>query len=70
MFRDWQGKKVRPIDNLSEFNVNAAFGTHEKVNLNGIDQVVSWTKAWSEGVVDGEVEATRDGRVASLDHEA
>ena len=45
-----QGEKIRPIDNFSEFSVNAAFGSYEKVNLKGLDQVVAWSKAWAESV--------------------
>ena len=46
-----QGEKVRPIDDFSQYLINSAFGTQEKVLMLGLDQVVSWTRAWagSEG---------------------
>ena len=45
-FGTQQGEKIRPIDNFSEFQVNAAFGTEERIHLLSVDHVVAWTKAW------------------------
>ena len=56
-----QGNKIRPIDNFSEFYVNAAFGSETKVGMIGIDHVVSWSRAWLEAVKD-------DGSVDILDN--
>ena len=38
---------MRPIDDFSLYRTNAAFGTQEKVLMLGIDQVVSWSRAWA-----------------------
>ena len=46
-----QGSKVRPIDNFSEFGINDAFGSCEKVLMLNLDHVVGWAKAWS-GIAD------------------
>lgn len=40
-----QGAKIRPIDDFSEFSINQAFGTQEKVEMVGLDQVVGWARA-------------------------
>ena len=40
-----QGPKLRPIDDYSEFNVNAAFTSTEKLTLVSVDSIVSWTRA-------------------------
>jgi len=48
-----QGEKLRPIDDFSEFGVNAAFGASEKVLMKNLDQVVAWSRAWAEGVASG-----------------
>ena len=45
-----QNGKVRPIDDFSEFGINDAFGSEEKISMKGIDQIVAWTKAWSESL--------------------
>jgi hypothetical protein len=44
-----QGGKVRAIDDFSEFLVNHAFGSQEKVLLKGVDQIVMWARAIKEG---------------------
>ena len=41
-----QGHKVRNIDDLSEFSVNQCYGPGEKLDLGGIDEVVSLAAAW------------------------
>ena len=41
-----QNDKVRPIDNFSEHLVNQCFGAEEKIAMMGVDQVVSWARAW------------------------
>ena len=48
-----QGQKLRPIDDFSEFGVNAAFGASEKVQMKNLDQVVAWSRAWVEGFSSG-----------------
>ena len=48
-----QGEKIRPVDDFSRYRTNAAFGTKEKVLMLGLDQVVSWSRAWT-GSVDAE----------------
>ena len=57
-----QNGKLRPIDDFSEFMVNACFGACEKVSLLGMDQIISWTRArldaWSD-----------DGRLDLVDTE-
>ncbi len=55
-----QSGRLRPIDDFSEFGVNAAFGAQEKIQMKGVDQIVSWTKAWAQS------ECER-GRVQVLD---
>ena len=47
-----QGIKIRPVDDFSQFGVNAAFGTAEKISMLGVDQVVGWAKAWCESTSD------------------
>ena len=47
-----QSEKIRPIDDFSEFSVNAAFGTQEKAPLKSIVQVIAWTRAKVEAVDD------------------
>ena len=41
-----QGAKVRNIDDLSEFAVNQCYGPGEKLDLGGVDEVVSLAAAW------------------------
>ena len=41
-----QGHKVRNIDDLSEFSINQCYGPGEKLDLGGIDEVVSLAAAW------------------------
>ena len=41
-----QGGKVRNIDDLSEFAVNQTYGTPEKLDLGGVDEVVALATAW------------------------
>ena len=45
-----RGSKVRPIDDLSEFKVNAGFGTNGKVILKSIDGVIAVARAWKSGI--------------------
>ncbi|CAE8589824.1 unnamed protein product [Polarella glacialis] len=47
-----QGDKLRCIDNLSGSFVNAAFGSSEKLDLGGIDQLAGLVKALIGGVLD------------------
>ena len=47
-----QGKKIRPIDNLSEFLVNATVGTSRKVPVQGIDAILSLVKCLAAAVTD------------------
>ena len=47
-----QGGKLRPIDDFSAPMTNSAFGTEEKVLMKGIEQVVSYSRAWWESVDD------------------
>ena len=42
-----QGNKVRNIDDLSEFSVNQAYWTPEKLDLGGVDEVVAMAAAWA-----------------------
>ena len=46
-----QSSKVRNIDDLSEFAVNQAYGTPEKLDLGGVDEVVSLAIAWVRATV-------------------
>ena len=41
-----QGSKIRNIDDLSEFAVNQAYGTPEKLDLGGVDEVVALASQW------------------------
>ena len=41
-----QGEKVRNIDDLSEFAVNQSYGPGEKLDLGGVDEVVSLAASW------------------------
>ena len=43
-----QGDKLRPIDDFSQFVVNAAFGAGEKVSMKNLDQIVAWSRAWRD----------------------
>ena len=38
---------VRNIDDLSEFSVNQAYATPEKLDLGGVDEVVAMAAAWA-----------------------
>ena len=40
-----QGKKLRPVDSMTEPFVNAAFRAREKLNLHGVDQLAALTRA-------------------------
>ena len=40
-----QGKKLRPVDSMSEPFINAAFRAREKLNLQGVDQLAALTSA-------------------------
>ena len=46
-----QGSKVRNIDDLSEFSINQRYGPGEKLDLGGVDEVVSLTAAWMKVAV-------------------
>jgi len=35
-----QGSKIRPIDDFSEFQVNASLGTSERISLEGLDEAL------------------------------
>ena len=41
-----QGGKIRNIDDLSEFAINQTYGTPEKLDLGGVDEVVALAAAW------------------------
>eukprot|EP00969_Alexandrium_andersonii_P062475 2752029-Alexandrium_andersonii.AAC.1 len=41
-----QGGKVRVVDDCSEFLVNAAVETTEKIDLGGVDELLCLAKAW------------------------
>ena len=41
-----QGNKVRQIDDFSKFFVNGCTAVEERVDLDGIDQIVNLSKAW------------------------
>ena len=57
-----QGGKVRPIDDFSQFSVNAGFGSEERVSMLGVDHVVAWSRAWLEAEVEeGVVEVSTSG---------
>ena len=43
-------RKIRRIDDFSEFGVNESFGSEEKISMKGLDQIVAWSKAWSESL--------------------
>ena len=48
-----QGEKIRAIDDLSEFLVNSSVTETEKINLEGIDQIVATARFFS-GAVSGD----------------
>ena len=60
-----QSSKVRNIDDLSEFAVNQAYGTPEKLDLGGVDEVVSLAIAWVRAT-DGVRPAKLRGRCLDL----
>ena len=51
---------MRPIDDFSKYQVNSAFGTQEKILMLGLDQVVSWARAWTGSVQEGGEISVRD----------
>ena len=53
-----QGAKIRPVDDFSQYGINRAFGSEQKVSLLGIDHVVSWSRAILQAEKDGKVEVT------------
>eukprot|EP00973_Karenia_brevis_P070426 9790048-Karenia_brevis.AAC.1 len=55
-----QGDKTRPIDDFSEFLINMAFGSNEKISMLGLDQVVEWSRAWQDAAKEGGVLRTLD----------
>ena len=48
-----QGKKLRPVDDFSQYGTNRAFGSRQKVSILGIDHVVAWSRALLHSVSDG-----------------
>lgn len=50
-----QGEKLRLIDDGSEFGVNAATTTPEKIDLGGVDEVIAVAMSWSRAVTDRSV---------------
>eukprot|EP00973_Karenia_brevis_P039975 5516685-Karenia_brevis.AAC.1 len=50
-----QGGKIRVIDDFSEFMINAAFGSSEKVSIPSLDHVVNKARAWHESVSNGQI---------------
>jgi hypothetical protein len=50
---------VRPIDDFTEFGHNSASQTEERIDLGGVDQVVSMAKAVAEAVDDNGVVTVR-----------
>ena len=47
-----QGGKIRNIDDMSEFSINQTYGTPEKLDLGGIDEVVALATAWARRLKD------------------
>ena len=47
-----QGGKIRNIDDLSEFAVNQTYGTPEKLDQGGVDEVVALASAWTKKLGD------------------
>ena len=45
-----QNDKLRPVDDFSEFDTNAAFGSEEKIDMKNLDQVVAYARAWADAV--------------------
>lgn len=45
-----QNGKLRPIDDFSEHNINAAYGAGQKVSMKGLDHVVNLTRARLQSV--------------------
>ena len=43
-----QSGKVRNIDDMSEFSVNMTYGTPEKLDLGGVDEVVALAARWQK----------------------
>lgn len=44
-----QSGKIRNIDALSEFSINQTYGTPEKLDLGGVDEVMALAAAWVRG---------------------
>ena len=40
-----QGAKIRPVDDFSQYGINRAFGSEQKLAIMGIDHVISWSRA-------------------------
>jgi len=55
-----QSTRLRPIDDFSQFGVNAAFGSGQRVTMRGLDHVVAWAKARLEAVSDTREFALQD----------
>ena len=53
-----QGGKVRNIDDLSEFGVNQAYGTPEKLDLGGLDEVMALAAEWIRAGQQGQEEVS------------
>jgi hypothetical protein len=47
-----QGEKIRPVDNFSEFQVNASLSSPFKVDLQGVDELVGTARAILFAVAD------------------
>ena len=59
-----QGDKVRLIDDLSEFFVNATVESFEKVDLGGVDEIASIIRTWAVSTKDGRVKVVlENGKV-------
>jgi len=50
--------KIRPIDDFSEYGINPAFGSSEKVSLYGVDQIVAWSKIKAQSTSNRNVSIT------------
>ena len=50
--------KIRPIDDFSEYGINPAFGSSEKVSLYGVDQIVAWSKIKAQSTSNRDVSVT------------
>ena len=53
-----QGKKIRPVDDFSQYGTNRAFGSRQKVSILGIDHVIAWSRALLHAEHEGFVSVT------------